>query len=419
MELQSIKQLIQAGDFPRARDLLRDSLTRSPNDEVAQMLYGTCCQIMGDAETFGRIYQRLAPEMERCVKRGEKSERTRMWLKYAAMFAMLLMCGTQIWAQNDYYATFDDDDDQPIAMSTNGENDEFERVMKMPLKEKFRHFLQIKDVKEQLHKGRLRAVVIPLQSPKEYKEQENLLLIRTKGDLQSGADVVDAFKMSAEVLREGPEVILREIEKIRAIKKNKMGEDINGTNRISQLRKERRDRMLTTLTQRETELLEKIRALGLCIEVESAKENADVELSSFVVNSPFVEFSPFERNAWIGEKTAKTGGVWEFNEFEKAGWGGDKAMQCIGEYGALSDLIISEDSGSCILGICFVNVHGKMGGRAKYAGPRDYGDRFPRRVVTPQGKVIYELTEEMIRKEMEKKKKQWNEQWNEISEDFL
>ena len=93
MDIESIKQLIKNGDFPQAHDQLAQILSRTPDDTVAQMLYGTCCQVMGDSETFSRIYQRLAPEMERCVERGERSERTTMWIKYAAMFAMILTLG--------------------------------------------------------------------------------------------------------------------------------------------------------------------------------------------------------------------------------------------------------------------------------------------------------------------------------------
>lgn len=92
MNIESIKKLIKEGDVPQARSQLREVLSKTPEDAVAQMLYGTCCQIMGDPETFGRIYQKLAPEMKRCVERGEKSERISMWLKYAAMFALVFTC---------------------------------------------------------------------------------------------------------------------------------------------------------------------------------------------------------------------------------------------------------------------------------------------------------------------------------------
>ena len=110
-----------------------------------------------------------------------------MWVKYAAMFAMLLMCGcgTQHRVGGNYYATLDDAKAPLAVMPTSDENGEFSRLLKMSLKEKFHYFLERQDVKEQLYRGAMRAVVIPLQSPMERKEQENLLLIRTKGDFKS------------------------------------------------------------------------------------------------------------------------------------------------------------------------------------------------------------------------------------------
>ena len=62
----------------------------APGDAAARMLYGTCCKLMGDSATFGRIYRDLAPEMEPRVTRGEWSEIVSMWLKYAAMFAVVV-----------------------------------------------------------------------------------------------------------------------------------------------------------------------------------------------------------------------------------------------------------------------------------------------------------------------------------------
>lgn len=44
--------------------------------------------------TCGRICHRPASEMERCVERGERPERATMWIKYAAMFAMILTFGS-------------------------------------------------------------------------------------------------------------------------------------------------------------------------------------------------------------------------------------------------------------------------------------------------------------------------------------
>ena len=164
MDIKSIKQLMKDGDFSQARELLDGYLAQTSGDEVAQMLYGTCCQIMGDTETFGSIYQRLAPKMQRCVDSGEQSERVAMWVKYAAMFAMLLMCGcgTQHRVGGNYYATLDDAKAPLAVMPTSDENGEFSRLLKMSLKEKFHYFLERQDVKEQLYRGAMRAVVIPL-----------------------------------------------------------------------------------------------------------------------------------------------------------------------------------------------------------------------------------------------------------------
>ena len=109
MSIESIKKLIKEGDIPQVRSQLRKVLAKTPEDVVAQMLYGTCCQIMGDPETFGRIYQKLAPEMKRCVERGEKSERVSMWLKYAAMIAMIFTLGFH--SSNAYARNIDADED--------------------------------------------------------------------------------------------------------------------------------------------------------------------------------------------------------------------------------------------------------------------------------------------------------------------
>ena len=212
MDIQSIKQLMKDGDFPQARELLEKHLAKTSGDEVAQMLYGTCCQIMGDTETFGSIYQRLAPEMERCVKRGEQSERATMWVKYAAMFAMLLMCGTQIWGKNDYYVTIDDDDDQPIAMSTNGENGEFGRVLKMSPRDRMLYFLKRPEVSRELHKGNARAIFIPMRENGIgwfSRKADNLLLIRVDSPLKTASEVVKALKEAKDGETEKGEVFVR------------------------------------------------------------------------------------------------------------------------------------------------------------------------------------------------------------------
>lgn len=93
MSIDAIKELIKKGDIPQASEGLREILAKTPEDAAARMLYGTCCQLMGDSATFGRIYRDLAPEMEPRVTRGERSELVSMWLKYAAMFAMIVAIG--------------------------------------------------------------------------------------------------------------------------------------------------------------------------------------------------------------------------------------------------------------------------------------------------------------------------------------
>ena len=45
MSIESIKKLIKEGDIPQARSQLRKVLAKTPEDVVAQMLYGTCCEI--------------------------------------------------------------------------------------------------------------------------------------------------------------------------------------------------------------------------------------------------------------------------------------------------------------------------------------------------------------------------------------
>ena len=81
MDIASIKQLIKDGHFPEARDQLGQILEQTPDDTVAQML--------------------LAPEMDRCVEHRGKSERTRMWLKHAAMFAIILTFGFRAYCAQE------------------------------------------------------------------------------------------------------------------------------------------------------------------------------------------------------------------------------------------------------------------------------------------------------------------------------
>ena len=113
MNIESIKTLIKEGDIHQARSQLKEVLAKTPEDAVAQILYGTCCQLLGDSATFDRIYRELAPEMELSVTRGEKSERVSMWLKYAAMIAMVFTLGFQ--SSSAYARNIDDDDTEEVA----------------------------------------------------------------------------------------------------------------------------------------------------------------------------------------------------------------------------------------------------------------------------------------------------------------
>ena len=197
MDIETIKKLMKEGDIPQARSRLKDVLSKTPEDSVAQMLYGTCCQLMGDSATFGRIYHDLAPEMAIRVAHGERSDRVSLWLKYAAMFAMLLMCGSQLWATEDYCATFDDDDAQAAVMSAGGENGEFGRVMKMTPRDRLLYFLERPEVSRELRKGNARAIFIPLRKNGigwYSGKGENLMLIRAKSSEKTGAEIVKAFE---------------------------------------------------------------------------------------------------------------------------------------------------------------------------------------------------------------------------------
>ena len=57
-----------------------------------------------------------------------------------------------------------------------------------------------------------------------------------------------------------------------------------------------------------------------------------------------------------------------------------------------------------MIGICYVNFSASPRRLcSRYAGPRDNGERLPKYVIAPDGKVLYELTEEMVREEFRKR----------------
>ncbi len=352
MNIESIKKLIKEGDIPQARSQLREVLAKTPEDAVAQMLYGTCCQIMGDPEAFGRIYQKLAPEMERCVERGEQSERISMWLKYAAMFALVFTC----------FCGASGMDASPIVpnmtnttqfVSVKNGKDLYAKVMKMSQRDRMLFFLQRPEVSRELHNGDACAVVIPLQDLQRfYREQfreDNILLIRTSKSLKVGSEVVSALKAH-----------------VMSVHNDDEEDDLMFVNH----RRGQRGK----------------------------QDDLEVVLTCF---------SSFEQAVGTGEMiNRRMAGI---GEAEK------KVLQTIEERGDISDLIVSStEPDSHVLGVCFVNIHGSPI-RSAYGGPRDYGDRFPKYIIAPDGSVLYELTEEMIRERFREARKAWEQS---VDDDF-
>ena len=50
--LEEIKALMAAGETARAAEALKEVLAKEPENLQAKMLYGTCCQLLGDEETL-------------------------------------------------------------------------------------------------------------------------------------------------------------------------------------------------------------------------------------------------------------------------------------------------------------------------------------------------------------------------------
>ena len=57
--LDEIKKMMSSGDTARAAEALKELLAKEPQNLQAKMLYGTCCQLLGDEETFKRIRELL------------------------------------------------------------------------------------------------------------------------------------------------------------------------------------------------------------------------------------------------------------------------------------------------------------------------------------------------------------------------
>ena len=369
MEMESVKQLMLRGDFPQALGTLRRVLVERPDDTVALMLYGTCCRIMGDSDSFVRIYQQLAPEMNCYVKRGEKSERTCMWLKYAAMFTAVLMFGCSSYSTDSIsppsggviYTTVEAQTDGATHESAEVKDDEglYSRVMKMSLKERFRYFIQRQDVVDELRQSERRMVVFPLGFDKDWRKPsgEHLLLIRLK---DKGKTAAKDLKFLSETLQEWTNSPRTRSRRVRHGKPEIIEEWTYPPLSLFSSFKEIDAMDAMPGRHRKDDVASSFRVLRLDCEKSDHADGRLPRCSAFEV---------MDYDAIVSLK---------------------KAVKCIEGRGDVTDLVVSAvDPGFFVIGVAYVNVYGKMA-RTKYGGPRDYGDRFPLRVVTPDGATLYE-----------------------------
>ena len=91
--LNEIKQMMVAGDTAQADEALKELLANEPDNLQAKMLYGTCRQLLGDEETFKRIYDELASVMEKLAKEEPKAETVSLWSKYQRLWEGLIVAG--------------------------------------------------------------------------------------------------------------------------------------------------------------------------------------------------------------------------------------------------------------------------------------------------------------------------------------
>lgn len=88
-----LKQMMSSGDTVKAAETLKEVLEKMPCNLQARMLYGTCCQLLGDEETFKRIHEELAPEMAQRENEEPQSEAVSLWKKYHALWRSLIVGG--------------------------------------------------------------------------------------------------------------------------------------------------------------------------------------------------------------------------------------------------------------------------------------------------------------------------------------
>ena len=97
--LDEIKQLMVAGETAEADKALKELLANEPDNLQAKMLYGTCRQLLGDEETFNRIYDELAPVMEELADDPPTAETVTLpetlslWKKYHTLWEYMIATG--------------------------------------------------------------------------------------------------------------------------------------------------------------------------------------------------------------------------------------------------------------------------------------------------------------------------------------
>ena len=90
MTLDEIKKLMAAGETAKADEALKELLAKEPDNLQAKMLFGLCRQLMGDEKTFKRIYDEVAPKMERLPPSEQRTETVTLWKKYRALWLYLI-----------------------------------------------------------------------------------------------------------------------------------------------------------------------------------------------------------------------------------------------------------------------------------------------------------------------------------------
>ena len=81
--LDQIKSLMKSGDIAGAEALCRKELEADPHNAELKMRYGICRELLGDEDTFIRIHDELAPEMEKAP--------TSLWRKYHELWLALII----------------------------------------------------------------------------------------------------------------------------------------------------------------------------------------------------------------------------------------------------------------------------------------------------------------------------------------